>query len=654
MSRIKIGLYFLFGLLLIFFYVNAEECTTETYEISVTGECGGGALTIAEVNCVQWDKNGVGYCKITGSKVQSCLKTKYNGIADKVLIRSWIGTEGARVGWSECIYNPLQNGICTGFLAEEWTASGIFSYNLNQGKSVSVVGDSTAYKNECGGIVNNVFVDECKLTVYMKRCCPSGYRLKYDVTTESYYCDPITPPCSDYTLQETCPTDRCCWANGACYDKNSPECQSCTAITDQQTCEANSACCWNNGACYDISSGNCPCSDTDNGNNPYVKGTATDAFQSLTDYCVSDTRLNEYYCSGSSVASEVWNCQSCVNGACECTGKQVGEPCTSSEECCSGFCYGTSPGEYTCQSTCAGLPNYYAPDSQACCYGLGFGGTCNGPPEGACDSYTNYFDCFTNNCKWCGPQDADCSPNTCGDGIDNDKDGLTDREDSACWTGGYVNVGEYNPSRSECKRNYCYSQEECPYCCSGYQCSLQPCQGCQDSTPDNNPESCNYIGSCSGRNSCPGATVIVNMTSGNVIRGCLSNDRTGTWNGKWYLLKGALGEPVNISFYSTVCGKAELRVFAISNCNKLWSNPCNSPWCYQLAELTHGKVRITYDPYFSQYPQDFAFKQYNPETGFEELVIREMPYGGITMLVTTGCGNACPYCIRVNSKTICG
>ena len=61
------------------------------------------------------------------------------------------------------------------------------------------------------------------------------------------------------------------------------------------------------------------CSDTDGGQNIYVRGAAVLNDSVLTDYCFNSTTINEYYCIGDANASAVLNCPqgfSCSEGAC--------------------------------------------------------------------------------------------------------------------------------------------------------------------------------------------------------------------------------------------------------------------------------------------------------------------------------------------------
>ncbi|MEK6878346.1 MAG: hypothetical protein AABY22_01995 [Nanoarchaeota archaeon] len=69
-------------------------------------------------------------------------------------------------------------------------------------------------------------------------------------------------------------------------------------------------------AIEDISSSSC--TDSDNGKNLFVKGTAKSASKTMqTDFCVVSSKIREYYCAGNGVGSILYNClDGCSNGAC--------------------------------------------------------------------------------------------------------------------------------------------------------------------------------------------------------------------------------------------------------------------------------------------------------------------------------------------------
>src|SRR5438477_83743 len=65
------------------------------------------------------------------------------------------------------------------------------------------------------------------------------------------------------------------------------------------------------------------CSDSDGGNNIYVKGITQSSSKTMqSDFCVSETKLREFYCYGNGVGSVVLNClDGCSDGACRKTVK---------------------------------------------------------------------------------------------------------------------------------------------------------------------------------------------------------------------------------------------------------------------------------------------------------------------------------------------
>jgi hypothetical protein len=77
------------------------------------------------------------------------------------------------------------------------------------------------------------------------------------------------------------------------------------------------------------------CTETDNGVNPLVYGVVNivNVSNYWKDYCVNNISLNEFFCNGSNVASQVFNCTGfCQNGACiETSGNQNNSFCVDSD-----------------------------------------------------------------------------------------------------------------------------------------------------------------------------------------------------------------------------------------------------------------------------------------------------------------------------------
>lgn len=64
------------------------------------------------------------------------------------------------------------------------------------------------------------------------------------------------------------------------------------------------------------------CTDTDGGKNAALKGTVTTSGKTYTDYCLSSTKVKEYYCNKNSASSVSQNCPSgtaCTAGECKAT-----------------------------------------------------------------------------------------------------------------------------------------------------------------------------------------------------------------------------------------------------------------------------------------------------------------------------------------------
>lgn len=149
------------------------------------------------------------------------------------------------------------------------------------------------------------------------------------------------------------------------------------------------------------------CTDTDSGQNIYVKGNCTKG-TSYTDSCVSSSTLAEYYCSSNRCKSVQISCPSgysCSNGACiainaTCTPNWS---CTSFSACsatynsvCSNSATGTQTRTCTDLNNCGTTSGKPAEsqsctqtrntDGIACTTSTGSSGTCSG---GVCTSSTN-------------------------------------------------------------------------------------------------------------------------------------------------------------------------------------------------------------------------------------------------------------------------
>jgi hypothetical protein len=117
---------------------------------------------------------------------------------------------------------------------------------------------------------------------------------------------------------------------------------------------------------YMCSNGKCiqsPCSESDDGMDPDMKGTSTAGSDSSTDSCEEDGSLNEYYCEGGKVQLKTVDCptgQKCIDGACTeqyCSdsddGEDIYEAGTTSKgnDSSSDICSGSNAiKEYYCSS----------------------------------------------------------------------------------------------------------------------------------------------------------------------------------------------------------------------------------------------------------------------------------------------------------------
>jgi hypothetical protein len=100
-----------------------------------------------------------------------------------------------------------------------------------------------------------------------------------------------------------------CGSNNRCTTKNNY-----CSLLGYRSC-SNGAC--NNGTNSTV---NATCTDTDGGNNPYLKGTAVKGTQSNVDYCSNSNLLIEQYCLNNNLAATTVTCslygKVCSNGAC--------------------------------------------------------------------------------------------------------------------------------------------------------------------------------------------------------------------------------------------------------------------------------------------------------------------------------------------------
>ena len=134
--------------------------------------------------------------------------------------------------------------------------------------------------------------------------------------------------CDFYETKENCASD-CTHAGASCSQGAIPAagCTCNRASGGNYLTETSGYCCWNSysaTACATILQA---CSDSDNGNNIYVKGTGSGnyrgatirSYQTIIDLCVTSAQLNEAYCESSGMLSVAGiNCGTagCSNGVC--------------------------------------------------------------------------------------------------------------------------------------------------------------------------------------------------------------------------------------------------------------------------------------------------------------------------------------------------
>jgi hypothetical protein len=100
-----------------------------------------------------------------------------------------------------------------------------------------------------------------------------------------------------------------------CISNNRVEeyyCSTGTVLSKILTCSAGYTC--DDGACTEAT-----CTDTESGSGEYTAGTVTKGGIDYTDYCINSNEINEFYCSGNTVASITLTCDSdyeCAGGIC--------------------------------------------------------------------------------------------------------------------------------------------------------------------------------------------------------------------------------------------------------------------------------------------------------------------------------------------------
>ena len=133
------------------------------------------------------------------------------------------------------------------------------------------------------------------------------------------------------------------------------------------------------------------CSDSDGGNNPFIKGTATVTYQNgstgnFTDYCQNISSVHEYFCQGSSLSSVNFVCNTygdyiCQNGACVVTPTYLLS--VTKQGSGQGFVLSTPVG-INCGSDCSENYNFgtsvllTATPSSGSVFGGWIGGGCSG------------------------------------------------------------------------------------------------------------------------------------------------------------------------------------------------------------------------------------------------------------------------------------
>src|SRR3989344_5480573 len=118
--------------------------------------------------------------------------------------------------------------------------------------------------------------------------------------------------CDFYETKQNCASD-CTHAGASCLQGAIPAagCTCNRGNANGYITETSGYCCWNSYSATACATTLQACSDSDNGNNIYVKGTGSGnyrgatirSYQTIIDLCVTSAQLNEAYCESSGMLS---------------------------------------------------------------------------------------------------------------------------------------------------------------------------------------------------------------------------------------------------------------------------------------------------------------------------------------------------------------
>lgn len=224
--------------------------------------------------------------------------------------------------------------------------------------------------------------------------CDSSTRLSEQTCTGN------TPTQEYYTCGNSC-SDGICITGTACGPNNVSACET------QSNCTTAGGNWCDNGKCQSSAcvsnQTNVTCTDTDSGNDIYIKGTVTLKFSNgsselFPDFCLDSTRVQQHYCSGQSQSAAVSSCPNgCSNGAClqgTACGPNNVSACVTEGNCttakgywCSSKCQSTACSNATTVSTTPITTTPSTPTTTTSSSGSGGGGTGGGGGGGYVGGY---------------------------------------------------------------------------------------------------------------------------------------------------------------------------------------------------------------------------------------------------------------------------
>lgn len=231
-------------------------------------------------------------------------------------------------------------------------------------------------------------------------------RLQGDVNINTWTCNSLTE-CTPQSCRGT--SYRCYYSNAGAYSwaLNYPASETSCSDGHDNDCDLLTD-------CDDVddcgSDPSCVCSDSDGGNLPKIAGTCTDGVGSNDDTCGAGEVITEYYCSGSSCASEDKDCDDYDNYYCMITNPDLLRRFNN------WYCDDTNPDKC---SISISTTNTYTCDSVTECTLQ----SCEG---------TDYRCFYSNDGEYTWDTAYPAAETACSDEHDNDCDLLTDGDDPDC------------------------------------------------------------------------------------------------------------------------------------------------------------------------------------------------------------------------------